>query len=162
MKVLCDIDGVIVDPCKYVQEYLHKDNRWDWEEYFKHTSEMPPIPHMIVIVNDLLWNVQNEVIFVTGRPESNRSLTRDWLLSHLEFLAFEPNLIMRQPNDTKRATVELKLDACYQHLPDLVIEDEPKAVERISKEGFKVLQVYGYRATGDKDYTPGCKKWSNS
>jgi len=152
MKVLCDIDGVLADPANAVIEYLHKDSKWDWDEYYKHTLELPPIQSMISIVTYLLNDAANEVIFVTGRPESNRELTTIWLCNALgrNFL----QLFMRKTGDWERPNWELKLEACWNLLPDLVIEDEPRAIERLTNAGFKVLQVHGYRIT-ELDYRPG-------
>jgi hypothetical protein len=152
MRVLCDIDGVLADPAKEVVEYLHKNDRWDWDEYYKHTLELPPIPFMIAIVKQLLSDTANEVIFVTGRPESNRELTTTWLRNALGQNSFQ--LLMRKTGDWERPNWELKLEECLRLVPDLVIEDEPRAVVSLMNAGFKILQVHGYRIT-KQDYRPG-------
>jgi len=107
---------------------------------------------MITIIKHLLGDTANEVIFVTGRPESNRELTTIWLHKALGRNSLQ--LLMRKTGDWERPNLELKLEACLHFAPDLVIEDEPRAVERLREAGFKVLQVHGYRIT-KQDYRPG-------
>jgi hypothetical protein len=142
--VACDIDGVLADVRRYVEEYLLDKN--DWNAYFEHTLDFPPILSMVNLLCLLRGIPGNEICLVTSRPESNRELTEKWLTDTLLFSVPAWKLLMR-PNDDLRSAFEIKLDWFRKLLPDLVIEDDPEVVDSATKEGFLVLQVHGFRAT---------------
>ncbi len=139
MKVIFDIDGVLADVRKFVVEYLPHD----WKEYFSHTEEFPCILPMVALLCSLQSKPYHEVYLVTGRPESNREATEKWLRKNS--LAYG-TLLMRSNGDS-RPTCEVKIQWYREIRPDLIIDDDPAVVEIATKEGFKVLQVHGYRAT---------------
>lgn len=152
--ILTDIDGVIADPRPQVEKYLHNGN-WNWDEYFKHTLELEPIP-LIVEMLDAMALIGNRIIFITGRPQSNRRLTTQWLMEHFRYATVTGSglsLLMRSGTDTGPTTA-IKLKCCDILKPDLVLEDEPDAVSALVTAGYKVLQVHGYRISG-KDGIPG-------
>ena len=151
MKIVCDIDGVIANPCDLVREHLLEDNKWNWEEYYKHTLEIPSIPSILGVINALSEN-GNFIHFSTGRPEIDRAPTEIWLRKYFSYSDGQSLLFMRPKGDT-RPSIERKLEVCRDIKPDLVIEDEPGAVERLTSEGYIVLQVHGYRIT-EKDGIP--------
>ena len=138
MIVGCDIDGVLAD----VSDYHHILP--DWDEFYKHTLELPVIPEMAELVGDLL-RTGNVVVFITGRPSSIRRATTLWLKRNIPNL-HHVEIKMRQDGDF-RPSINLKLEALRELRPSIMIEDEPKAVEAIRAEGFTVLQVHGYRVT---------------
>ncbi len=140
MVVCCDIDGVLADVRGYV--YLLPN----WDEYFKHTLEFPPIPEVIMLVGSLM-QAGHHVVFVTGRPESNMNDTILWLMNNTPSLV-TVEVRMRR-NDDYRQSLEIKLEVMRELKPSLILEDEPRAVEAMKAEGFTVLQVHGYRYSGD-------------
>ncbi len=147
MLICCDIDGVLAD----VRSYTYMLPNWD--EYFTHTLEFPPIPGMITLIDGLI-RIGHNVVFVTGRPESNRSHTVIWLRNHVLNL-YHPEVRMRRYDDP-RQSFEIKLEAIREIGPSLIFEDEPRAVEAMKAEGFTVLQVHGYRYSGE-DNVPFCE-----
>jgi hypothetical protein len=152
--VLCDIDGVIADPRVFVQRYLTDNNR-NWKEYFKHTLVMPVITEMVNLINSLML-ADRVVIFHTGRPQSNYNDTLAYLrLCFPNYPELEKRIIMRQAIDS-RPTSKIKLDNCARYHPVLVFEDEPEAVMLMHRNGYKVVQVHGYRFDGtpQKDMIP--------
>ena len=151
MIVVCDIDGCIVDPCKYVERYLLKPKK-DWSEYYKHTLEFEKVGFVLGIL-DGLWR-ESDVYFVTGRPESNRELTLLWFRHNTPFAIGDGHLLMRPKGDYRR-TYNLKLEWYEKLKPDLIIEDEPETIAAAVFHGFtNILQVYGHRQT-ERDGTPG-------
>lgn len=145
MIIACDIDGVLADVRYYVKKYLP-----DWNEYFKYTLEFPPIPENIELLR-LLIKAGNKIYLVTGRPISNRDLTKRWILENLTDINGTPKykihpsqLFMRTDGDT-RPTEEIKLGWFRRIKPDLIIDDSNEVEEVCTKEGFKVLKVCGYR-----------------
>jgi len=156
MIVICDIDGCLADVVPYVKEYLLKDKA-DWKTYFTHTLDFKPMPETIELINSLLAN-RHKVIFVSGRPASNRQLTKEWLYRHIRFIKDDKlDLRLRKKGDN-RPTKDLKLEI-IQKIHSivrsvLVIEDEPSVVEELSTlRGITILQVHGYRCTA-KDGIP--------
>jgi hypothetical protein len=196
MIVVCDIDGCLADVVDFVKEYLLGkevacpacwgegmlmisaqrcsnckgtgkvyENKWDWDEYFKHTLEFKPIEPVIDLIVKLM-NAAVSVLFITGRPESNRYLTETWLRRYHLMDLNGANLIMRKPSDIDAEskalpTVDIKMR--YYRLakettdvftgPILIIDDEPAVIAAATKEGFTVMQVHGYRVT-EKDGIP--------
>ncbi len=136
MLVCCDIDGVLAD----ITEFYHILP--DWDEYYKHTSDMAPIPEMIMLVTSLVRD-GHKVIFITSRPLSDKSKTVAWLMLHVR--PCDPlSLLMRPIGDT-RPSAEIKMKAIQELRPSLMIEDDPEVVEAARAGGFTVLQVHGYR-----------------
>ncbi len=144
MRIACDIDGVLADVRYYIYNYL-LTNR-DWDTYFTHTLSFPEITPMVLLVDSLLDVPSNEVYFVTGRPESNRELTEKWLKDVLPNYCKSAKLLMRPNGDRSRAS-KIKLDWFRQLQPSLIIDDDPEVVETVTRNGFVVMQVHGYRAT---------------
>ncbi len=144
MRICCDIDGVLADVRKYVDEYLPHD----WKTYFEHTLEFEPIQNIAYLLDAFCSfdHVGDELIFVTGRPESNKDDTKWWLLKTMPFDTSLYDLYMR-PNDDHRSTHEIKMEWFRELKPGLIIDDDPKVAKAATREGFIVLQVHGFRAT---------------
>jgi beta-phosphoglucomutase-like phosphatase (HAD superfamily) len=138
VKVVCDIDGVICDPVEYVEKYIPHD----WETYFSCTLEFKPIYSIIGLVCSL-WRDNCKVILVSGRPESNRLLTRTWLSNH--FPLYEQ--LMLRADDDNRPTHKIKLEWYKELKPDLIIEDDPVVVAAARSAGYTILQVHGFRSS---------------
>ncbi len=152
MLILCDIDGVVADPCDFVEKYLQGPKK-DWGEYYKHTLEVKPVPAMIELVNNLTEGGKHCVVFCTGRPESNRIATLTWLNRYLKAVVVGGRLLMRANGDVTLGCV-LKLRWALRLKPDLILEDEPEAVRLLRDYGFMVLKVYGHRLNRSADYVP--------
>lgn len=151
MRIVCDIDGVLADVRKHVEEHLLEKN--DWKTYFEHTLEFPVIPTIRSLLYTLDGKPHHETYLVTGRPESNRVLTELWLQSvGIGPGVFLRHLLMRASGDS-RPTWDVKMDIIRRLNPDLIIDDDPAVIEVAVKEGFTVLQVHGFRCTSN-DYVP--------
>ena len=138
MIIACDIDGVLAD----VRDFYYLIP--DWEEYYKHTLELPIIPEMIMLVDSLIVG-KHSVVFITGRPQRTEQDTKLWLLKNIPNLSIV-DIKMRQNGDP-RQTVDIKLEMLKDLYTSLVIEDEPRAVAAMMANGYTVLQVHGYRHT---------------
>ncbi len=77
MAVL-DIDGVVAD----VRHRLHHLERRpkDWSAFFRAAADDTPLAEGLALTADLAK--QHDVVWLTGRPEWLRPLTRDWLTGH--------------------------------------------------------------------------------
>jgi len=153
MIIACDVDGVLADVKEYVAEYLPHD----WKGYFARTSEFPQIKSMVDLVRSVIDAGSNRIYFITGRPESNRQLTRLWILGHvlagLSVPLNDSHLLMR-PDGDSRPNYEVKMEWIRKLRPDLIIDDDPRVVKAAMGEGFVVLQVHGFRATGRRTMIP--------
>ncbi|MDD3493597.1 MAG: hypothetical protein PHZ19_08905, partial [Candidatus Thermoplasmatota archaeon] len=138
MKIACDIDGVICNPVEWVEKYIPHD----WETYFSHTLEFLPI-HQIIRLIYGTWRDKCNVVLVSGRPESNRLLTRVWLSIHFPWY---DELLLRDDNDA-RPTHIIKLEWYGGMKPDLILDDDPVVANTAHKAGYTVLQVHGYRSS---------------
>lgn len=138
--VMCDIDGCVADVHDIFIKYMP-----DWDEYFSHMDEPIPIEPVIQLLKGL------NPIFYTGRPDTNRRITSEWL--HIHDCPHQ-GLLMRSAPET-RSTQEVKLAWFKEYNPSLIIDDDPTVVELAREAGFTVLQVHGYRWTKGGDYTFG-------
>lgn len=144
MKIVCDIDGCIAD-VRGIVCYLP-----DWEEYFKHQAECTCIAGVVYVLR-CLQHRGEQIVLVTGRPESTRAVTSEWLSIEAPF-RYE-KLLMR-PEDYLGSTQTLKMGWYKELQPDLIIEDDPSVVLCAIEEGLTVLQVHGYRWSTSRDYSP--------
>lgn len=154
MKIIVDLDGCVFDPAEFVKKYLYpinrKANQEDWNLYLSHTREFPVIEPIAKILR-AIDTCGCAIIYLSGRPESNRedtlkSLAANWLN--------EWKVILRPADfDTKIDTHIWKLSVIKEIKPDLIIEDEPRAVKAFVDAGFLVLQVHGTRIS-DSDQVP--------
>ena len=148
MRICCDIDGVLADVRKYIKLFLPHD----WSTYLSYTLAFPCIEPMGCLIRDLVDNEQNDVYFVTGRPESNREPTVVWLRLYVIAEGVDVHLLMR-PDHDPRSNCDVKMDWFRSLKPDLIIDDDPKVAEVAVQEGFVVLQPHGFRAT-ENDMIP--------
>lgn len=150
MLVACDIDGCLADIVEDGKKYLCKTPK-DWEGYYQRIPENKSIP---LVVDAVLGLIQEgyKILLVTGRPEKVRTPTEDWL-RNLGLLDSSDQLMMN-PNAGSVSGQEYKLNLYRKLKPYWIIEDEPVTVNALVKEGFKVLQVHGYRWNTREDAKP--------
>ena len=149
MEVIFDIDGVLADVRKFVVECLPHD----WKEYFSHTEEFPCVLPLVALLCSLQSKPYHKVYLATGRPESNRVATENWLRKELPACRVPSHLLMMRRNNDSRTTCEIKMQWFRDIRPDLIVDDDPEVAEAATKEGFVVLQVHGFRATKN-DWIP--------
>ena len=95
--VIVDIDGTIAkigDRLKYLQQ-----DPKDWDSFYEHCDEDEPIEDIIRLVQRLHFCGYN-IVFCTGRRESVRNKTIEWIKKHLGFESWHYRLLMRKDNDT--------------------------------------------------------------
>lgn len=140
MKIVCDIDGILADSQASADKYLNIEKP-DWDTWYGITDKIPPIELMCKAMRSLCFT--DWVTFVTGRMNKNRYRTSKFLRNHIG-RHYHYTLVMRKNGDFTEAS-KFKLDICNRIKPDLVIEDEPDTVKKLTEAGYKVLQLYGYR-----------------
>ena len=129
-----DIDGVLAD----VSHRLHflQSHPQRWERFFTAADRDPLLHEGATRLRAAL--VDHEVIYLTGRPERTRTLTRRWLRRH--DLPTGP-LLMREDHDHRPARW-MKRDALRElgreRTVASVLDDDPAVVEHLVADGWPV------------------------
>jgi FMN phosphatase YigB (HAD superfamily) len=132
MIVAFDIDGVLADSRHREHHIMGRDPR-DWSSYYGQLPEDAVIIPIYNIAVDLGNSGRHQMYLCTGRPESLRVETTQWMKDNGLWRYFSGNLMMRlsddhQPNERIKKAHALALIAAHGHI-DLAFEDNPKSVE---------------------------------
>ncbi len=138
--VLCDIDGTLAD-ISHRLHYVQQDPK-DWDGFFEACdSDVVRCDVAEMVDYHLLNNV--EIIYVSGRPESCRNATEEWLA--IEELDEHIALFMRRDGDHRPDTI-VKEEMLKRYFPDTsciveVIDDRPSVIRMWKSHGLKVVDV---------------------
>lgn len=128
-----DVDGVVAD----VRHRLHHlEGRRDWRRFFAAAADDPLLPEGAVLVADLARG--HEVVWLTGRPNRLRAVTRDWLVDH-GLPAAELHL---RPDGDYRPARAVKLDVLRRLAPrriEAFVDDDPEVVDAAMAAGFPAV-----------------------
>jgi hypothetical protein len=135
--VIVDIDGTIAkvgDRLKYL-----KDKNPNWDLFYASCFDDEPIQEIIDLVDNLQQGY--EIVFCTGRRESVREITEQWLSRNGLF-----GKVLMRPNGDKRHDVhvkpeQLKLSGIALEDISFVLEDRNSMVAKWRELGLKCLQV---------------------
>lgn len=130
-----DIDGVLAD----VTHRLHHIERRpkDWGAFFAAAHEDPPLPEGVQLAQQVAR--ERPVLYLTGRPESLRTVTQRWLEEH--GLPAGP-LLMRRPRDFRPARqAKLELLREIGRSVHVVVDDDVSVVDALRQAGFAVLHA---------------------
>ncbi len=129
-----DIDGVVAD----VRHRLHLLERRpkDWAGFFAAAGEDPPLAAGIDRVRAVAG--EHEVVWLTGRPDSLRAVTRRWLAAH-DLPGTE--LIMRGRHDFRPAPVLklAELTALRDRRLELFVDDDDRVIAAAAGAGFPAV-----------------------
>lgn len=139
--IVVDIDGTIAkvgDRLKYLQQ-----EKKDWDAFYEHCDEDEPIDEMCQLVADL-FVLGRDIVFCTGRRESVREKTRNWLTQNV-ISTYDDELLMRKDGDWRHDT-EVKPELLQKAgiTPDdvyLILEDRDSMVAKWRELGYRCLQV---------------------
>jgi phosphoglycolate phosphatase-like HAD superfamily hydrolase len=136
-----DIDGTLAD-CSHRLHHIQKTLK-DWDAFFSDMENDPPIDHMMQLARRVCRGpLAMEAVFVTGRPDKYRSVTKRWLS---RYLIESPNLYMRKTGDHRDDDM-VKPELIEQVRTDgfdpiMVFEDRTRVVKAIRATGIPCLQV---------------------
>lgn len=138
--VICDIDGTIADT-EHRTHFVTQPVK-DWKGFFEAMDKDPVRLDVQKILIDY-YNQGCTVVFMSGRPDTYRDRTLDWLQHNNLTFAF--TLIMRRAND-KRDDTEVKRQMLHTYFPEknniqAVIDDRPSVIRMWREEGLTVLDV---------------------
>lgn len=130
-----DIDGVIADPSHRLH---HLDRRpKDWRGFFAGAARDPVLAEGAAVVTDLAAT-GHTIVYVSGRPESLRQVTSDWLRSHS---LPEGPLHLRRARDFRpaaRVKVELYRQISREFPIGIIVDDDKAVVAALRQAGFSV------------------------
>lgn len=132
--VICDIDGTIAD-VNHRLGYVNGSKK-DWKVFFSLISQDKPLNRNIAIVLDEIKS-DNQLIFVTGRPDIYKDETIKWLNENTPFKNYK--LFMRKFNDFREDVVikeEILKKIQKQYLVVSVFEDRSKLQKMWESNGL--------------------------
>lgn len=137
--ICCDVDGTLAN-CEHRQHYVRqKPKRWDLFNKNMHLDT--PYQDIVWLIN-LLYNAGNTIVICSGREDSYRSLTEDWLATHGVPYHF---IYMRKAKDARADYIiktELLNEIRANHgEPFIWLDDRNSVVTTIRSQGVRVLQV---------------------
>lgn len=138
--IICDLDGTLCDTTW--RQHLVTQKPKKWKEFFAGIPNDPPHKHIMDLVK-LYYNNGYEILFITGRDESFRKITEEWLEKHVYYISYK--LFMRDIDD-KRHDYEIKLeiyntDVKPHYEVSFALEDRTQVVEMYRSIGVPCLQV---------------------
>lgn len=140
MNIIFDIDGTIAD-CRHRRHFVNDGNN-DWDSFYHAMADDKPIKPIISLYHHLLPRV-TKIKFITGRPESYRNQTQEWLI-HRGIIIDNEDLRMRATTDYRpdwqiKEHILMKLKD-INWWPHLVIDDNQLVVDMWRRNGIICLQ----------------------
>jgi hypothetical protein len=138
MIYIFDIDGTLSD-ASHRLHFIQKEPK-DWTGFFSAAVDDQPIWEVITVARAL--HAAHEIVLVTGRSESIRALTRQWLIKYRVPFSL---LLMRKEGDHREDYVvkaELLEDSMF--LGGKIggaFEDRQQVVDMYREKGIKTFQV---------------------
>lgn len=127
-----DVDGVVAD----VRHRLHfiAARPKDWAAFFAAAADDPPLVTGVDLARELA--ATQELVWLTGRPETLRAVTRDWLAA--QGLPVR-DLVMRREYDRRPARI-MKRDRLRRLSGEfeisVVVDDDPEVIDMVRAEGL--------------------------
>ena len=141
--IVCDIDGTISkvgDRLKYLQQ-----DPPNWDKFYEDSFEDEPIKPIVRMVEILSWSPVYQIAFCTGRRESVREKTKQWISKHIEDIYVHKDRLFMRPDNDHRHDTEIKpeLLAAAGITPEntaFIIEDRNSMVKKWRELGFTCIQ----------------------
>lgn len=137
--IICDLDGTLAD-CRHRLHHVLPGGPMNWTAFHDELHLDPVIEPVKKIVNSA-WTGDN-VILTTGRPESHRELTEQWLRDNdvnYDELYMRPTGDTRPDAVVKREMLDAILADGYE--PFIAIDDRPSVVQVWRDAGIVCLQA---------------------
>jgi hypothetical protein len=146
MLILCDIDGVLshMSPDRFA---CLKETPKNWDLFYKLSFWDKPNLPMIRMLRR--FEVDHEIIYITGRKESVREITQVWLNY---YRLPEGNLRMREEGDIcpavvlkKKIVQDIRFLKGIDPKETFAIDDEPDICAMYRELGFTVWEYSDLR-----------------
>lgn len=134
--VLVDMDGTLAD----VTHRLHhiKGAQKNWKSFFQYMHEDPPHDIVLAWVRNLA--PEYRVVIVTGRPDTYRQQTIEWLTRH----DVKYDAILMRPSGDHRPDYVVKkelLGSVNKDRVAFVIDDRPNVCDMWRDCGLRTIQL---------------------
>lgn len=125
--VICDIDGTLADISRRRHFVAQKPK--DWASFFAAMHHDSVRSDVLQVVLDH-WKSGREVFLVSGRPETYRKATEEWLAANTRRLPYRA-LFMRPAHDGREDSI-IKQEIYEKYFKDFdvveVIDDRPQVI----------------------------------
>ena len=140
--VIFDIDGTIANNDE--RQKILKDNVHNWQNFFNEMGNDSVNKAISEIYNIIKKTKKYKMLIVTGRPETYRKITEQWLIwNRIEY----DNLYMRSENDC-RSDVDVKREILQkireQYDVSFVFDDRRSVVQMWREEGLVCFQCFDH------------------
>lgn len=148
MDIIVDIDGTLAD----LTHRLHFLEKRDYDGFYGALNKDEVKLNIVETVVNLGMLKSNRIILCSGRPDTYRKETSDWLLVEAGLTC--EALYMRSAGDYRKDHI-VKAELYDKMLvdgynPSLVIDDRPSVIAMWREKGLDVLQVVGWDERGEK------------
>ena len=137
--ILADLDGTLSDPSKRLH-YIQGQKK-DYDSFYKEVYFDEPTA-VVNLLREYAKKGETSLICVTGRPDSCRQDTINWLNLHGIF----PDALYMRPNGDFREDSIIKKELLHylrvEFNPILVIDDRPSVVAMWKAEGLPVVHIH--------------------
>jgi predicted kinase len=149
VDVIFDLDGTLADSSHRMQARDQED--FDWDAAAAGIPNDKPIPKMIEVLMEH-HRSGHRIIYMTGREESCRQLTEEWLRHHGLYEVAEM-LVMRATGD-RRPAPDVKLDMleryCDPAQVSRIYDDDPLVVAFLRQYYMPHVELVGAMRDGIK------------
>ena len=131
--IICDLDGTL---CNIEhRRHLVEGEKKNWKLFFDEMHKDTANAWCVLLLAAMRSRPATEIVFVTGRPDSHKGMTEEWLSRH----GFAGNdLFMRKTGDY-RPDWQIKEEILNKHLKDrlilFVIDDRKQVVDMWRRNG---------------------------
>ncbi|MBK26744.1 MAG: hypothetical protein CME70_22275 [Halobacteriovorax sp.] len=136
--ILVDLDGTLAD-IEHRVHHVQSENK-DWKA-FNQNMESDSLNQWCADLVKAMRSENYKIIFITGRGESTRKVTEEWLSSHdisFEHLFMRPLKDRREDFEVKKEIYEKQIKSKYQVV--FVVEDRASVVKMWRSIGLVCLQ----------------------
>lgn len=140
--IVFDIDGTLANAGHRLHYIQNVDGLKDWDAFYAACVRDTPIIQGVVIARLVYQTRAYAIEFWTGRRESVRQETRDWLVDHIGAWAADCPLRMRLDGDW-RSQSDIKGGYIGDKNIFLAFDDWAPVVEMYRERGITVYQVAG-------------------
>jgi phosphoglycolate phosphatase-like HAD superfamily hydrolase len=129
---IVDLDGVVAD----VRHRLHflQTRPKDWDRFFAEAHADPAHPEGLAVIARLADD--DEIVFVTGRPDRLRDETVEWL----ETLGLDKHRLMMRPQGDRRPAAQVKPELVAALARDrdigIVVDDDAFVLDALRDAGY--------------------------
>lgn len=143
MILVLDIDGTLAD-VSHREHFVDKENptEEDWANFDAPENVEKDVPYPEAQeAFEIIKDVFDDIVFLSGRMAKQRELTEDWLSEHYGVDTDESNLYLRGDDDLRKST-EIKKEAIeallieYQDEDFVFVDDKPENVEMMGEFGL--------------------------